>query len=283
MINHDFLFIAGGAEQKFYNSLLRKEKFLESPEAIKMMATWDMEQPDKEPEPKPLKSYITTIQDGVGVVNISGELVNDDYRYNRYMDLLSYDEIIRAIIDLQENNVKSALFNLDTPGGEGGKMLDVADMISNLNFPTIAHTSTSMCSAGYFLGCQADHVYSNEMASVGSVGVYLKVGNFSEMYKKIGISFERFRSGDLKATGDPAFELTDKERKYLIDRVAKLASKFYNVVSQARGIPLELLMETEIPTGRTFSGREAVANYLVDGIQSFEQSYTKALQLAVEV
>ena len=279
MIDHEILFISGDAQHKFASSLLRKEKFLESAEAIKLLSELGERQ---RVEKKDLESYIVTIQDGVGLVNISGALTNDDCSYNRYYDLLSYDEIIRAISDLVNHDVKAALFNFDTPGGEGGKMIDVADMISNLPFPTVAHTSTSMCSAGYFVGCQADHVYSNEMASVGSVGVYLKVGDFSQMYSSMGITFERFRSGDLKATGDPAFKLTDKEKKFLKDRVANLADKFYSIVSSARGIPIELLMKSEIPSGRTFSGREAVANYLVDGIQSYEKSCMKVVQLANE-
>ena len=278
MIDHELLFISGEATAKFYSSILKREKFLESAEALKFLSS----SYDNDIKEQKLSSYIVTIQNGLAVVNISGGLVNDDDRYNRYWDLLSYDEILRAINDLHNNDVKAAVFNFDTPGGEGGKMIDVAEVISNLPFPTIAHTSTSMCSAEYFLGCQADYVYSNEMASVGSVGVYLKVGDYSKMYKSMGISYERFRSGELKATGDPAFKLTTREKKYLTNRVAMLADKFYNIVSSARGIPLELLMESEIPTGRTFSGREAVSNYLVDGIQSFEKSCLKAVQLINE-
>lgn len=274
MISHDILFLSGEAQDKFLSINKLKEKFLDSPESFKLMNDYSQEAQ----EDKKVKSYIASIQDGVGVVNISGMLTNDDAWYNKYLGVLSYDEINRALIDLVENDVSVGLFNFDTPGGEGGRMLDIAELISSLPFPTIAHTSTSMSSAGYFLGCQADEVYANEMASVGSVGVYVRIGNFTEMYKKIGISFERFRSGDLKATGDPAFNLSKTEREFISNKVATLADKFYNIVSQARGIPLELLLDSEIPSGRTFSGREAVSNYLVDGIHSFEKSYIKALQ-----
>lgn len=274
MIDYQLLFASEEGHALFNKALLKRAKFTESPDVLKFMIAEDSK------EQRGTASYIVAIEGDVGIVNISGGLVNDDDRYNKYCGLLSYEEIIRALAVLCENNVKSAIFNYDTPGGEGGRMLDVAEMISNLPFPTVGHTSTSMCSAGYFLGCQHTHVYSNEMASVGSVGVYLKVSNLSKMYANMGVSFERFRSGDLKATGDPAFALTGKEKAHLKEKVSLLVDKFYSVVSQARGIPVELLAESAIATGRTFSGTDAVTNYLVDGVQSFEHSYLKAVQLA---
>ncbi|MCK4500502.1 hypothetical protein KAU11_08385, partial [Candidatus Babeliales bacterium] len=82
MINHDILFIGESSQAKFAASLLRREKFLDSVESIKLLSTIQ----EAETKEEKLRSYIVTIKDGVGVVNISGELVNDDCRHNRYWD-----------------------------------------------------------------------------------------------------------------------------------------------------------------------------------------------------
>jgi len=57
---------------------------------------------------------------------------------------------------------------------------------------------------------------------------------------------------------------------------------FYQTVSDARGMSIEMLNKLDITSGRTFIGQEAKAVGLVDKIMSFEQSMLKAYDLAAK-
>jgi len=226
------------------------------------------------------QSHLLAINGNVAVIDISGVLTERYSFWNRYFGAVSYPEIKEATQQAVEKGVGCIVYNYSTPGGSVRGMHDCASMISSLKIPTISFTGSMMCSAGYFLGCQGKHVYSDSFAEVGSVGVVIKITERSKYMKDLGIKPERFRSGDLKASGDPDFALTDKERTHITEQVNTYASKFYNIVSDARGIPLPILEKTGITSGRTFIGEEALKVNLVDGMKSFDQVILKAYGLA---
>ena len=130
------------------------------------------------------------------------------------------------------------------------------------------------------MGSQSKHVYADAFAEVGSIGVVIKCWDRSKQLKDMGIKPERFRSGDLKASGDPDFALTAKEKEHIQEQMMTYAGKFYNIVSDARGIPLPVLELSGITSGRTFIGDEALRVNLVDSMKSFDQTILKAYSLA---
>jgi signal peptide peptidase SppA len=232
---------------------------------------------DKEEEEQ---SYILQISDNIGVVSIKGMLTQHDSYWNRYFGMLSYQEIKLATIQALRAGVGAILYDFATPGGNASGMIDVADFFSSIPVPTIAHASGSMASAGYFLGMQMDHIHSSALSEVGSVGVICTLYDVTKMNERQGIKVERFRSGDLKAVGDPDFSLSDKEREYISNQISAMADVFFSAVSNARGIPIQMLEKLGITSGRTFMGQEAVGVGLVDSIQSFDKSVMKAYSLA---
>jgi signal peptide peptidase SppA len=226
------------------------------------------------------QSYILQISDNIAVISVSGALTQRNSYYNRFFGVLSYQEIKLATIQALQAGVGAILYDFSTPGGNASGMIDIADFFSNIPVPTIAHASGSMASAGYFLGMQMDHVHASALSEVGSVGVICTLYDVTKMNEKYGIKAERFRSGDLKAVGDPNFSLSDKEREYITNQINSMAKVFYSAVSNARGIPYDMLEKLSITSGRTFMGVEAVSVGLVDSIQSFDASITKAYTLA---
>jgi ClpP class serine protease len=100
------------------------------------------------------------------------------------------------------------------------------------------------------------------------------------MLKEAGIKVHRFRSGPLKATGDPDFALTREEKAYLTEKTTYMANTFYNIVSDARGLPLAAMEKLGITSGRTFIGEQAKAAMLIDEVKTFDQSILKAYDLA---
>lgn len=225
-------------------------------------------------------SYILSITDNVAVINIKGMLTKADSSWLRYYGLLSYAEIQRAIFQAVDKGVASILFDFSTPGGDVTGMMDIVELMSNIPVPTVGHASGNCCSAGYFCAMQLNHLYSSLLSEVGSIGVLVKTYDVSKMNEQYGIKVERFRSGSLKAVGDPDFSLTKEEKDYVSNQVAYMANVFFDAVSDARGLPRTALDKLGVTSGRTFFGEDAVRIGLVDKVQSFEKSMLKAYELA---
>lgn len=224
---------------------------------------------------------LTVTDSGVSVIHVSGALMNRESYYNRFYGLISYQSITDSIMYmLEETDTKVAVFKYDTLGGSVNGMSDVAELISSLPMDTISFASGSMASAGYFLGSQSDEVYADKMSMVGSIGVIVGWYNYSKMLAKNGIKPERFRSGDLKAVGGGDFELTKKERDHVTSMVTYMANVFFDIVSEARGIPVDVMKTLGITSGREFIGEEAKQVMLIDDVMSYDKVLLKAYGMA---
>ena len=228
-------------------------------------------------------SYILQMVDNVAIINVAGRLTNRDIYWNRYFGMLSYNEIRKAILQGRDNGAGAMVFRYDTPGGAVDGMNETGELIANLDIPTITHTSASMASAGYFLGIQSDYVYADTFADIGSIGVIIKFYDRSKMLADNGIKPVRFRSGKLKAAGDGDFKLTAEETAYIEGIVSNYAGKFYNIVSAARGMPVDYMEKIGITSGRTYIGEEALAVNLIDNLKTFDETMLKGFNLTKRV
>jgi signal peptide peptidase SppA len=225
-------------------------------------------------------SRLLTLQDNIAVIEVKGGLTNRNSWYNKYFGLVSYDEIREAIYQAIGSGAGAILFDVNSPGGSVSGLNDIASVVSDVSVPTVTFTSGMMASAGYFFGSQADKVYADSFAEAGSIGVVVKMWDATEYNKKLGVKAIRFRSGDLKAVGSPDFKLTKREEQHIKDQVMTYAGKFYQIVSDARGMPLELMEKLEILTGKTFIGEELKRVNLVDDIRTFDQVLKEVYDLA---
>jgi signal peptide peptidase SppA len=276
MIDYEILAIAEGHSGSLFDARNQIAEKLKVTSAAELKAMEDDEDEDKE------DSYLLTMAGNVAHIAVNGGLTGRDSWMNRYFGITSYAEIKKATIDGINAGAGAILYNFNSPGGEVRGMSEVGSFISKLPIPTISFAGGMMASAAYFLGSQADHVYAGDFSEVGSIGVLLKLYDRTKMNEQYGIKVERFRSGDLKAVGDPDFKFSEKERTHIKEQVDLYASKFFTIVSAARGMPLEVLDNLGITSGKTFIGEQAKSVNLVDKIMTFEQVMLKAYDLATK-
>jgi signal peptide peptidase SppA len=224
------------------------------------------------------ESDLLTIHEGVGLIEVKGALTNEDSPYNRWYGLISYNQIRAAAVEAIDMGVGALLFDIDSPGGRVSGMKDLSTFITSLDIPTISHTSNQMASAAYFTGISCEHCFSDSMAEVGSIGVVMTLVERTDAMKMAGYSAEVFRSGKFKQVGNPNEKLTKERKAYVQGQVMTYAEKFYDFVSEHRGIPRPAM--SEIETGRTFIGEEALSAGLVDKILSFDEALAFSMVLA---
>lgn len=164
------------------------------------------------------------------------------------------------------SHVEALLVFVNSPGGTttGGESLYLALRDVAGKKPVVAQFGTVAASAGYIVGLGTDHIVARGNTITGSVGVLAQWPEVSEMLAKLGVKFNEVKSGELKAAPNPFEPASEGARKVMQDTIDDGFRWFLSLVQDRRGInPQEV---DGLVQGRIYSGRQAVANKLVDEI-----------------
>jgi len=163
--------------------------------------------------------------------------------------------------------VKTLILDLATPGGQVTGIPEIGALVrgvTKMRGKTVyAFTDERCCSAGYWIGSQADEFYTTPSATVGSIGTYLAWLDESVKMQLEGVRLEFFGAGKHKGMGLPGKPLSQEDRALLQGKVEQINGWFTSAVLGARG-----KVSDETMQGQTFNGPEAVARHLADGVVS---------------
>lgn len=186
--------------------------------------------------------------------------------------LITQDQdVLDALKDIAEDDMAKALIvHVDSPGGTvvGGETLFNAVRAVAKEKPVVATMGTTAASAGYMVAVAADRIYANSGTITGSIGVLMQVPNVVGLMEKLGISVDSLKSAPLKAVPSPIETLTPAGRAATQEVINDMFEMFKDMVREQRHMPAEKV--ATLADGRIFTGRQAVANGLVDGIGGTE-------------
>jgi len=180
--------------------------------------------------------------------------------------------IVNAIKAARENdNIKAIVLRIDSGGGS----VLASDMIwreiekttndnSDNKKPVIVSMSDVAASGGYYIGCEADYIMSDPTTVTGSIGVIWVRINFSNMLKKIGITFDGIKSTDNADFGNSSHLLTDNEREKIYEVIYDEYLTFKEKVVNGRDSLNNVTELDSIALGRIWSGKTAKELGLVD-------------------
>ncbi|MDR1284519.1 MAG: S49 family peptidase [Opitutaceae bacterium] len=211
----------------------------------------------------PWEEPLHTVEDGVAWLSISGTLVKGlDPITCWWYGLASLDRIEQTLTEIEaDTTLRALVLVINSPGGSAMGTPEVADHIVRLGerLLTIAHTSDTAASAAQWIATAARLYYPTPSSTVGSIGTYLALYDYSQMLEKFGVKLELFRAGNLKAIGVPGKPFTADEREFLQTRVDRINANFTNFVKTRRPAVSDTTMQ-----GQWFSGAEAVELGLAD-------------------
>lgn len=210
---------------------------------------------------------------GIGHIHINGALgKNLSNGEKSCYDMSDYNDIEREIDALAAKSPRGYVFHMNTPGGSVRGLSEVAQKIDALKAPKMAWTDDLIASAGYYLVCGCDYIYSTASAEVGCIGTILQTWDLTEYYAKQGVKSDPITNegATFKSMGYlPA--LTPDQRAHLQGVVNKLGSEFKNRITNYRNVPEEAMR------GQCFFGDEAPGVALTDGVKSYEEAYAAFL------
>lgn len=222
------------------------------------------------------KSPFLTVADGVGIITITGSLVDGEYgMLGIWFGITGYSDIQKALVAaVRDADVKSIMLVIKSGGGSVSGVSETAKFIESVDKvkPITTYSPSTMASAALWLGLAGREVFLSNTAIAGSIGTLTVVASRQRQLQEMGIDAEVIRSGKYKALGHDVDPLSDIAREDAQRTIDYLADIFLTYVSSRRGVS-KLAADTKFGQGRTFIGEQAVAVGLVDKVSTYTQAF----------
>lgn len=219
------------------------------------------------------KAYIA--EDGTGVIPIAGVIGKGLSPLEKMTGAVDVSDISETIDDYAMNpQVTRIAFQVSSPGGTVTGVEELANKVRNIAKPTMSYSDTEMASAAYWIAAAADKVVASPSSTIGSVGVYMVVADYSEAAKAEGIKMIVIKAGQHKAIGVPGAEVTADQQTHLQEGVDEIHGDFKAAVLKTRK-----LVKAEDMEGQVFSGKQAAQRNLVTGLAD---SFNEAVEMWAE-
>jgi signal peptide peptidase SppA len=207
---------------------------------------------------------------GIAIIRLEGTLMKHASSMTRSTSTAMARRAVRAAAN--DPDVRGILLHVDSPGGTVAGTKDLADDIAEAREKKtiFSYIEDIGASAAYWLASQANKVYANPTALVGSIGTFLVVYDYSQMAQMEGIKVHVVRAGEFKGAATPGTEVTSEQLAEFQRVVTELNDHFVRGVSDGRRITAK--QARELADGRVHLSAPAKALGLVDGVQSFEET-----------
>lgn len=184
-------------------------------------------------------------------VSISGVIVGDD-------------ATLKLIRDVASSRATGVILKISSPGGTTTGAEVLYDELRRLaaKKPVVAEVGTLAASGGYIAALGADEIVAQGNSLVGSIGVLFEYPNVSKLLDKVGVEVETVKSSPLKASPNGFEPTSEAARQALASLVADSFTWFKGLVQERRHLSDAEL--AAVADGRVFTGRQGMANKLVD-------------------
>lgn len=226
------------------------------------------------------------IPDRVAVIDIQGPIMSgdgEDTLFNQTTGVTS-GSVMRQIRDAAEDDsVKALVLRIDSGGGSATAAEEISRELvrfkENTSKPIVATMGDMGASAAYWIAsCASDKIYANSTTLTGSIGVYMPYMNTEELFKKIGISTGKIKSGTYKDIMSTDRPMTPEEKAILQRIVNEIYEDFIETVAAGRKMDAGKLRS--FADGRIYTGAQAKNIGLVDELGNYYDALEAAGKLA---
>lgn len=227
-----------------------------------------------------------TVPDRVAVINISGTIISGaeskDNIFSQTNGVTS-GSIMKQIREAAaDDSVKALVLRIDSGGGSATAAEEVGRELKRFKEktkkPIVATMGNTGASAAYWIAaCSSDKVYANATTLTGSIGVYMPYMNTEELFKKIGITSNKIKSGPYKDIMSSDRPMTPEEQAILQNIVNEIYEQFVTTVAVGR--KMEESKVKSLADGRVYTGLQAKNLGLVDEIGDYYDALAVAGEL----
>jgi protease IV len=172
-----------------------------------------------------------------------------------------------------DDSIKAVVMRINSPGGsaEASEVILNATKLVKGKKPVIVSMGDVAGSGGYYIACNADKIFADEVTITASIGVVGGKIATTDLWDKIGVNwvdYKRGRNADLLNSFD---SLSPSQREFLTGYMQKVYDVFKGHVVEGRKGKLTKPIE-EIAGGRVYTGKQAKELGLIDEIGGLQQA-----------
>jgi protease-4 len=144
----------------------------------------------------------------------------------------------------KDDDVKAVVFRIESPGGSitasddlHHRLVELRDgnTVKKTNAkPIIVSMGSMAASGGYYVAMPGKPILAERTTLTGSIGVYAAFPTVAGLAKEYKFGLVTIKQGEIKDSGSPFKEMTDKERQVWQDMVDHAYTQFLEVVADGR-------------------------------------------------
>jgi protease-4 len=188
------------------------------------------------------------------------------------------NDVVRQIKKYQDDNsIKALVLRIESPGGGVAASQEIYEQLLRFrdkDKAIVVSMGSIAASGGYYVACAADTILANPGTVTGSIGVILSYLVYKNLMDKVGLEMQVIKSGELKDVGNPARQLTPKERAMLQSVIDDTYDQFVGVVAERRSMDIDDVKK--LADGSIFTGNQALDNGLVDKLGTLDDAISLA-------
>lgn len=211
---------------------------------------------------------LNVTREGIAIIELNGSLTKQASSFASSRSTVAARRQVRAAA--ADESITGILLYIDSPGGMVAGTKDLADDITAAKHkkPVYAYIEDLGASAAYWIASQADKVYANDAAEVGSIGVFMVVTDWKAFAEKEGAKVHVVRFGEFKGAGVAGTEVTDAQLAEWQRSVDNFGAMFIDAI--AAGRKLTKAQAAQLADGRIHPAAAAVDLKLIDGVQTLD-------------
>ena len=212
-------------------------------------------------------------KDKIAVIYADGEIMQGEGR----AEVVGNETIIRALRKAADKKeVKAIVLRINSPGGDAlaSELMHREIEITKKKKKVYVSMGNYAASGGYYIACNANRIFAEAGTITGSIGVFGVIPNVNALATNWGITAETVSTHPNAQWYSPYQKPTEQFRKEMTESIEQVYTVFLDRVAQGRGKTVAQI--DSIAQGRVWSGKEALANGLVDELGSLNDAIAYA-------
>lgn len=192
------------------------------------------------------------------------------------------ETLVKSIRQIARNEkIKAVVLRVNSPGGSAlaSEVILRELQLLKAKKPLIVSMGDVAASGGYYISAAADSIFALPNTVTGSIGVFgmmFNVGN--ALHDKLGITFDEVKNAPLADFPTMSRPLSPQESARMQATIDTIYHTFKSRVAAGRRIDVNMV--DSIAQGRVWTGSDALAIGLVDGLGGMDRALRAAARRA---
>jgi len=195
--------------------------------------------------------------------------------------MMGHESVVASLRAAAENDdVDAIVFRVDSGGGESLASEIIAHEVGRIRGqkPIVVSMIDVAASGGYAISYKASKMVADRTTVTGSIGSINGKLNMMGLYSKVGFSYDWVTRGPNALLWTPITDFTPEQWDRMADYHNRGFDLWLDDIARERGMTVEAL--TAIAQGRVWTGRQALANGLIDDLGGLDRAIALAKEIA---